>query len=99
MAEFTVSISEMSNASSSVKNQAEAFRSTASAMQSATQAMVAAGAGWSDDAAQTFAEKLNELKTWCDNMAAIVDTYSTALTTISEKYQEGDAYAASQFKR
>ena len=97
MAEFTVTISEMSNAAGSFKSQAENFRSTASTMLSATEALVETG--WDDDASQTFRDKIAELKTWCDNMSGIIDTYSQALDKISGSYTEADAEAAAQFKR
>lgn len=96
MAEFTVTISEMSNASGKYKNQAEAFRTTANALLQATSELTQTG--WDDDASKVFEEKIGELKTWCDNMGAIVDTYATALTTIADKYVESDEFAASQFK-
>lgn len=99
MAEFTVTISEMSNASTQTKNQAEAFREAAAQMLTATQQLTEASGGWDDDASQVFREKIEELKNWCDNMGGIVDTYAVALTKIGETYQEADAQAASQFKR
>lgn len=98
MAEFTVTISELSNASGKYKNQAEAFRSTANALLQATSDLTAAGSGWDDDASKVFAEKIGELKSWCDSMGAIVDTYAGALNTIGEKYVEVDQTAASKFK-
>lgn len=96
MAEFTVTISEMNSASGDIKSQAENFRTTAGAMQTATQALVETG--WDDDASRVFAEKIGELKTWCDSMSDIIDTYSEALTKIASGYNDADAQAASQFK-
>lgn len=98
MAEFTVTVSELSSASGKYKNQAEAFRAAANALLQATNDLTAAGGGWDDDASKVFAEKIGELKTWCDTMGAIVDTYAGALNTIGEKYTEGDQSAANQFK-
>ena len=99
MAEFKVTISEMTNAAGKTKNHAQAFRDAASALLTATQNLTAAGGGWDDDASQVFAEKIGELKNWCDTMGGIVDTYSGALDKISGKYDEADAQAATQFKR
>jgi len=96
MAEFTVSPAEMSNASGKYKNQAEAFRSTANALLQATTDLTSTG--WDDEASKVFAEKISELKSWCDSMGAIIDTFAGALNTISDKYIESDGYAASQFK-
>lgn len=98
MAEFNVTISEMTGASGKYKNQAEAFRATANALLQATNELTSAGGGWDDDASKVFAEKIGELKSWCDTMGGIVDTYAGALNTIADKYTESDAYAASQFK-
>lgn len=99
MSEFTVTISAMNTASGETKNQAEAFREAANAMLQATQALTEAGAGWDDDAAVVFREKITELKNWCDTMGGIVDTYSDALTKIANQYNESDQQAANQFKR
>ena len=99
MAEFQVTISAMNSASGETKNQAEAFRETANAMLQATQALTEAGAGWDDDASKVFLEKITELKSWCDTMGGIVDTYSDALTKIGTTYTEADQQAATQFKR
>lgn len=98
MAEYTVTISEMNNASGKYKNQAEAFRTTANALLQATNDLTAAGSGWDDDASKVFAEKIAELKSWCDTMGGIIDTYAGALNTIANKYTETDTFAASQFK-
>ena len=97
MAEFSVTISAMNNASGATKNHAEAFREAANAMLQATQTMTETG--WDDDASQVFLEKMTELKTWCDTMGGIVDTYSDALNKISGTYTEADQQAATQFKR
>ena len=99
MTDFTVTVSAMNNASGATKNQAQAFRDSANALLQATQTLTQAGGGWDDDAAVTFSEKITELKSWCDQMAGIVDTYSEALTKIGTQYNESDQQAASQFKR
>ena len=96
MAEFGVVISELQGASGKFKNQAEAFRETANALLQATETLTTTG--WDDDASKVFAEKIAELKTWCDQMGAIVDSYAGAMNTIGENYQAADAFAASQFK-
>ena len=97
MAEFEVTISAMNNASTATKNQAEAFREAANALLQATQGLTETG--WDDDASQVFLEKITELKSWCDTMGGIVDTYSQALTKIGETYTDADQQAATQFKR
>ena len=97
MAEFTVKVSELSSASGKYKNQAEAFRATANALLQATNDLTVASRGWDDEASKVFAEKIGELKSWCDSMGAIVDTYAGALNTIGEKYIEGDVEVAKQF--
>lgn len=97
MAEFEVVVSELGNASQQTKNQAEAYRSAADQMLSATQTLTEGD--WVDEATPIFLEKMEELRTWCNNMSTIVDSYAAALTKIGEQYQQGDAQAASQFKR
>jgi WXG100 family type VII secretion target len=97
MAEFTVTISAMNSASGETKNRAEAFREAANAMLQATQSLTETG--WDDDASKVFLEKITELKTWCDTMGGIIDTYSEALNKISGSYSEADQQAANQFKR
>ena len=97
MAEFEVTLSAMNNTASATKNQAEAFRETANALLQATQSLTETG--WDDDASQVFLEKITELKSWCDTMGGIVDTYSQALTKIGDTYSEADQQAANQFKR
>lgn len=96
MAEFKVTISEMTGAAGKLTAQAQAFADTANAVMQATTALTSSG--WQDEASEIFTEKIGELQTWCTEMSGIIETYGGALNTISDSYAQGDAFAASQFK-
>ena len=99
MAEFTVTISSMNEAASTIATQSEEFRTALQELMQATEDLTAKGAGWNDEASVIFKEKIVELKSWGDNMSQIIDEYSSALNTAAETYVSADEEAARNFKR
>ena len=99
MAEFTVTISSMNEAASTIATQSEEFRTALQELMQATEDLTAKGAGWDDEASVIFKEKIVELKSWGDNMSQIIDEYSSELNTAAETYVNADEEAARNFKR
>ncbi|MBQ4089712.1 MAG: WXG100 family type VII secretion target [Clostridia bacterium] len=99
MAEFTVTISSMNEAATSIATQSEEFRTALQELMQATEDLTEKGSGWDDEASVIFREKISELRAWGDTMSQIIDEYSSALNTVADTYVSADEEAAKNFKR
>lgn len=98
MAEFKVTISDMTEAAGKFNTESENFRSTSAAMLQAANALTETGGGWDDEASKIFAEKIGELDAWVKNMSEIIEEYSKQLNTSADQYTTADQTAAKNFK-
>lgn len=95
MAQFRIQISAVEQSASNIANLTEQFREEAAQTYQATKTL---GEGWKGEASDTFAENMEILNKWWNEMAATLDTYSQELLKAAQEYQETDISAAGFFK-
>ncbi len=95
MAEFDVTLSAMESAATNIRNYTQSFKEEADAVYSAAQNLSEA---WTGDASETFVDNMEQLHRWMTEMAAVLDTYSAALTTAKEEYKDADEQSSKNFR-
>ncbi len=94
MAEFDTTLSAMTSAAQNISNYTQQFKEQADQTYQAAQRL---GEGWEGDASQTFAENMEQLHVWMNEMAAVLETYSAQLNKARENYENADVTAAKNF--
>ena len=94
MAEFDVTLSAMTDAASNISTYTQEFKEQAEQTYQAAQKL---SEGWVGDASQTFVDNMEQLRTWMNEMAAVLETYSASLNKARESYENADVTAAKNF--
>ena len=95
MAEFDVTLSAMTDAAQNIGNYNHQFKEEASQTYQAARKL---SEGWTGDASATFVSNMEQLNTWMNQMAAVLETYSAQLNKARDTYETADVTAAKNFR-
>ena len=98
MAEFQVTLSEMTTASGNVRKYCQDFKDAADQLKSATQTLTTSADGWSSEASQIFNENIVEAHKWLTQMSELVNEFAQAIDQSRDTYRSADETAAKNFK-
>lgn len=94
MAKIVANLSEMISTANSITGYIEEFREQKDQTVQASQAL---SEGWEGTAAQSYLDTMQELISWMEQMATVLDGYPEALQEIKAKYEEADQTGARAF--
>lgn len=94
MSEFNVTLSAMSSAAKNIGTYTNQFKSEADETYQAAKTL---GESWVGDASATFAENMEQLHRWMDEMVAVLETYSAMLNKSRDEYETTDVNAVRNF--
>ncbi len=98
MAEFKVTLSEMTTASGNVRKYCQDFRDAADQLKNATQTLTTSADGWSSEASQIFNENIVQAHKWLTQMSDLVNQFAEAIDKSRDTYRTTDETAAKNFK-
>jgi WXG100 family type VII secretion target len=90
MAQFNVTVSEVTNAATKIASAANDFLTTAGKVMQAAEAL---GSSWEGDSQVAFMQEQQNAHSWYEKMAEIVTTYVESLNQAAKKYQDADDQA------
>lgn len=94
MAEFDVTLSALTSASTNIRKYSEEFQMAAEATYQVATTLAEA---WTGDASGDFVQKVAELRKWMSEMEAAVADYAKRLDAARERYDSADRQAAGNF--
>ncbi|MBQ8088417.1 MAG: PPE domain-containing protein [Clostridia bacterium] len=97
MAEFQVTLSDLTNAASKMRQFIEDFKNAANELNSATQTLTTSADGWDAESSKIFAENIQEANKWMQQMGAVAEQYAATLDKARQTYQEADETSAKNF--
>ena len=96
MPSFDVTLSALTKAAADIRTQTGDFKQRANETLQAAQTL---GEGWEGGAYQEFLTSVQDLQKWMSQMGEVLDTYSKALETAKQTYEQADAESAKGFGR
>lgn len=98
MAEFTVTLSEMTQSASKVREYCQNFKDAADKLKSATNELTSSSEGWDSEASKVFNENIEQAHKWLTQMSELVNEFAKAIDQSRETYQTTDETSAKLFK-
>lgn len=94
MAEFSATLSALTQAAANFEKHTQSFQSETDATYNAAKVL---SEGWTGDASDTFQNNMEQVHNWMNEMIAALQTFTDALKKTRTTYEEADIQAARNF--